>query len=528
MNRSKMTARVVAIGMAVAWPVLVSADFRESAGWNDLIDRIGAENVPDGENVVVAQVEAQSGTSYAPDVNDAEMLAHTFVDEGPGFTGQSGHAMNVAKRFYGATVSMTPLVDPVHLYEAGGWCLDDFLRANYSSGTAPLSMPGGVKVLNHSWIGSFGNVNNDQIVLRRMDYVVHRDDAIIAVGVNNGGTSDNQALLCFGFNNISVGVRSGDHAHSDTPANYEAAGRMKPEICSDATATSWATPVVSSAAAMLVDQVRSDPDLNLDGQLPAVVKAVLLAAADHQDSDADDGTWSNEPSESGPDRGTTSRPLDMVQGAGQVDVNRSHLIMSGGRITGGVSPATTPEAPPTGWDWAFCLLGNSRTWNFTLEGSVDEVSIVAAWNRTVPIGFGSNWTMGDFDLELVALDADDQPVSLVGSGPEVFGAGNVLSTSAVDNVEHLYIRDLAPGRYQLRLSMVGGGVSSDRAGIAWYFSEQEIVDVPGDIDGNGVVNVDDLLQLLSEYGSCFGGCASDLNEDGTTGVDDLLLLLKYM
>lgn len=219
----------------------------------------------------------------------------------------------------------------------------------------------------------------------------------------------------------------------------------------------------------------------------------------------------------------------MVQGAGQVNVDRGHLVMSGGRVVGGVSEATTPEAPLLGWDWAYCLLGNTRTWNFTLPGSIEEISIVAAWSRQVPIGFGTNWTLGDFDLELVELDVDGNPISIVGSGPEVFESGNVLSASAVDNVEHLYIRNLAPGHYQLRLSLVGGGGASNaQAGIAWYFSEPKVVDVPGDINGDGQVNVDDLLQLLSEYGTCNGGCASDLDGDGDTDVNDLLLLLNYM
>ena len=99
----------------------------------------------------------------------------------------------------------------------------------------------------------------------------------------------------------------------------------------------------------------------------------------------------------------------------------------------------------------------------------------------------------------------------------------------MDNVEHLYIRGLAAGDYQLRLSLVdGGGASNAQAGLAWYFSEPDIVDVPGDINGDGQVNVDDLLQLLSEYGNCNGNCASDLDGDGDSDVNDLLLLLSYL
>ena len=47
---------------------------------------------------------------------------------------------------------------------------------------------------------------------------------------------------------------------------------------------------------------------------------------------------------------------------------------------------------------------------------------------------------------------------------------------------------------------------------------------PGDLDGDGVVDVDDLVALLSSWGPC-ASCPADLNDDGIVGVDDLILLL---
>ncbi|MCH2154196.1 MAG: hypothetical protein MK089_12725, partial [Phycisphaerales bacterium] len=408
-----LSAGLLVAAVSSATPIVCYADFRVDTGYYELISRIGEENIPTGDGVAVAQVEAsEGGTNYAPDINNPEISAHTFIDRSSGSPASSSHATTVARWFYGTTISMAPLADSINLYQATGWVLDDFLRSNYSSSTVPLSMPAGIKVLNNSWIGSFGSVNNDQIVLRRMDYVVKRDQAIIVVGVNNGDGAAHQPLLAYGFNNISVGVRSGNHAYSDISSTYEGTGRMVPLICAPGELSSWSTAIVSSAAVMLVDQVRDDPDLHNDGQKSEVVKAVMLAAADHQDTGADDGSWSNDASDSGVDRGTTTRPLDSVQGAGQVDVDRGHLIMGEGRVVGGVNPATTPDAPLRGWDRAFCLNGNARTWNFTLDGNVEEISIVTTWNRQVPVGFGSTWTLGDFDLELVQLDSDDNAVSL--------------------------------------------------------------------------------------------------------------------
>lgn len=49
--------------------------------------------------------------------------------------------------------------------------------------------------------------------------------------------------------------------------------------------------------------------------------------------------------------------------------------------------------------------------------------------------------------------------------------------------------------------------------------------VPGDLNGDGVVDVSDLLILLSAWGAC-SGCSADLNGDGVVDVSDMLILLS--
>ena len=54
-----------------------------------------------------------------------------------------------------------------------------------------------------------------------------------------------------------------------------------------------------------------------------------------------------------------------------------------------------------------------------------------------------------------------------------------------------------------------------------------IPSIPGDIDGDGVVGVKDLLILLGNWGACpdCNDCLADLDGDCAVGVKDLLILL---
>ena len=47
----------------------------------------------------------------------------------------------------------------------------------------------------------------------------------------------------------------------------------------------------------------------------------------------------------------------------------------------------------------------------------------------------------------------------------------------------------------------------------------------GDLDGDLVVGVPDLLLLLAQWGPCPPNCFGDINGDGSVNVPDLLLLL---
>ncbi len=56
---------------------------------------------------------------------------------------------------------------------------------------------------------------------------------------------------------------------------------------------------------------------------------------------------------------------------------------------------------------------------------------------------------------------------------------------------------------------------------AFEFGDAEVF---GDITGDGLVNIADLLELIAVWGPC-SGCPGDLNGDATVNVSDLLILI---
>ena len=50
------------------------------------------------------------------------------------------------------------------------------------------------------------------------------------------------------------------------------------------------------------------------------------------------------------------------------------------------------------------------------------------------------------------------------------------------------------------------------------------VGIPGDVDGDGYVGVNDLLALIAVWGTC-DNCVEDINHDGTVNVTDLLVVI---
>jgi hypothetical protein len=253
---------------------------------------------------------------------------------------------------------------------------------------------------------------------------------------NNGTSTTLPQLMAQGYNTTSVGVSNG--AHSAGFTTVAGPGRIKPDLVAPATVTSNATPIVSSAALLLRATAATAADLSLATD-PRTLKALLLASA----SKYKYSTWTQ----------TATRPLDLRYGAGELNIYNAHRLLTVGRRA--FSPTTLH--PARGWDRATTTNPTTgRTYKFDVpnDNTASRFAAALAWHRTTTVVAQSlNVSLADLTLRL-------HPVT----GTTV-GTALAESASPVDNVEHLYPPDLAPGRYAL---VVTSPTNNVPYALAWF------------------------------------------------------------
>lgn len=482
----------------------------DDIGYEELVARLGPAT-PTGAGVPVCQVEAntEGGLSfYGPDQTRSEFSGKTFTAMS-GTMNASWHATTVGTSLYGTGTSIAPGITSIFNYEAGNW-INSFLRFNQSS--TPSTPPGGARIMNHSWIGSAGSANDNQI-LRRLDFQVNRDGTLHATGLNNNAGSTLLPLLSCSYNGIAVGRTDGQHSFGVTPIGTDGPGRMKPDIVAPGAATSWATPVVGAAAALL-EQAGAEPPLasNPNARDPTVLKAALMAGAVH------DAAWSNAPFASGDARGEAARPLDPVFGAGIVNIDRAHRILTGGEQEGTVEVPAQSTIRPAGWDLAQVAPGANVHWRLRLYEATPELSVIATWRRLPSTSFTIAPAVPAMRLQLFRVEGATL-VPLTGEqGAAYYASGNVASTSVPDNVQHIYVRGLVAGEYVIQVSRAGSTGAAAPTGVAWFRRA-----AAADANWDGQVDGLDLAIVLSAWGTAVD--VADLNHDGHVDGLDLAVIL---
>ncbi len=491
-----------------------NADWIEDIDFNKLVAIVGS-SLPNGSGVPISLVEAikitkdGGGTvltrSYKPDpslaqflaLSDPNMESVTFIDGsnndcGGASTpciGFSTHAGGQAQNFFGNTKSISPAANLVTLYEANDY-LESVLRA--PNGAPPISQ--NFRVQNFSWVGDYDDtpstprtpteLANNISALRRFDFLIERDNVTAVVGLNNGATKPVPPLLAQSYNAIALGVSDADHSTGFTDLPGYGLGRSKPDLVMPQTTTSTATSSTSSVAAFLHSVVAGT-----DAAKSETMKAILMAGATKNEFPA----WSR----------TTTQPLDVTYGAGEVNVYNSYVITQGGRFAGD-SSVPTPVASH-GWDYQTITGGSELKYLFSIpEGSTaTELSILLDWNIDIPTGFNSQ-TLADFSLDL----------------KDSLGQSIQASNSPLDNVEHLYLTNLGPGEYTLSVS---SNMTHD-FGLAWRTST--LFDIASaDFDEDGDVDGRDFLAWQRGYGKLLGAthAEGDADGDGDVDSDDIMI-----
>jgi hypothetical protein len=516
-HESPQSAAPIVLGAAALLTCvsLAHADVFSDIKYTDLVARMGA-NVPTGVNIKIGQVEAPENAAgaYAPDTTLPEFAGTTFTLLSGSTAGPSWHGTEVGKSLYGNTLSIAPGVNSVSVWNVNAWLTGGNLGVG--TGAQPAATPAGIRVHNHSWIGSFGQIPFDNEALRRLDFVANRDNVLFTVGVNNGAGSAPQPLVAYAYNALAVGLADGNHATALTPAGIDGPNRRKPEIVAPGPFTSFSTPVVGAAAALLFDAALTDPNIsaNANANKVVTVKASLLAGTTHRPG------WSNGAPTSGASRGITATPLDAVSGADLLNIDRAHRIFTGGERNGSSTPQLSTFTAPAGWDYnASVASGASNYYTFRVHSPIDEFSATATWFRQVGSTFTSA-TIQNFNLRLWRVNGSSLASISGEAGVGVFASGNVESVSLVDNIEHLYVRNLAAGDYVLELKRVTGTQVAMPVAVAWYMPQTS---PSPDLDGNGSVGASDLAILLNQWGTV--GTA-DLNGDGIVNAADMSVLLS--
>jgi len=397
--------------------------------------------LPTGHDVPLTQVETNWSHAddppaiknsptirYMPDGSLRDFQGKHIVDRSllsnpPGSS--SGHATNMGLNLYGDT-GLAPGVSRIDCYFSNPWMFRAGLRTGHD-GEPPLIERN--RIQNHSWIGSVQVPNGEELrnydpeILARCDLQLARDNVLAAVGITH---APDQPLLGRAMNVLSVGRSLG--------------GALRPDIVAPAPSPSVATAWVSAAAALLIEatqQWKDSPETLAAAQRIEVLRAAILAGATKLEDEFSGGerVW----------RRTATEPLSPLFGAGELQIDHSHRILTSGPAT----PGATTVVPATGWDLHQLSPGERRRYYFDVERDDDDqdLSIVATWNRQIdPISLAS--TLANVDLKL--YDADRNFVLLKTFGEGVDDRG--ISAATDDNIEHLFIADVPPGRYALEMT----------------------------------------------------------------------------
>ncbi len=532
-----LISRSIITLLLLAYGTHANADYKDDIGYTRLATELGSA-MPDADIVIITQAEAatsfvdhdnNSSTDdrpvYLADPNNSALSNDTIVDMSNLESGNfSGHATGVGRILYGNN-SIASGSNTIQAYWASKWLASDFL--NYGS-MKPLSSPS--RVANHSWIANFSDLAIASNLLRRIDWVITRDEFVQIVGVkNNTGTNAN--TFSAAYNVLAVGKTDGNHSTgSPTVDSSYPPGRMRTEIVAPFTTTSSATPAVSATAALLIDTGHSDPGLSTDtvekstknrnkdtiynAERSEVIKAALLAGADRLTQNT--STTANISDYRGAVSNQTDNGMDARFGAGQVNTYNSYHIIAGGEQNSSQDGGPGSAAINTsGFDYDPSFGGsnssNTEASYLFSTGTYPEIfSASLVWHIDIDAGKGQIFSGAAtfYDLDLYLYDVTGSQTLLVDS------------TSLINNSENIWTSLSANRNYLLKVIPKTGQSSFDwDYALAW----QLLTDTDGDGIENNIDDDDDNDGLTDTAELTIGTnpLVTDTDNDGFSDFDEV-------
>jgi hypothetical protein len=423
-------------------PTAVLADYRDDIGYKTLEEQ--GRLISRGANISVGQVEAQIDQAYMPDRGASQFSGKHFFP--PGIYNSSGHATMVGGLFYGKD-GIAPDVQNVNVYSSTAFLIgqnsrhtDSILRVGQHGAPRKLN----VSVLNNSWIASFTSDAQNIEAVRRLDWMIERDDVVVVSSVDNGAGSAYPKLLATSYNGIAAGIDFGAGS-SGGPITFDSHGpRAKPDLVVPVSSTSEAAGAVSGAAAL----IRSEGKARQMNISELTTKAILMAGAQRPDD------WQRGAAGTLDDEKV---PLDYRYGAGSLRVDNSFDILDAGKHPAG--------GTATGWDTSLAKKKNHvYPFNVAADNSgsgdddLDTFTAMLTWNRDVKRSQRGTYSSNMADLEMSLLKKNGTRWNRVSR-----------SDSDYDNVESITLNDLAPGAYRL----VVRGDKPEPYSIAWFTSQDD-------------------------------------------------------
>lgn len=417
--------------------VVAALCLRAAPGLTSDLDTVGVtllrqlDPTLNGSTVRVAQPEAPvSANAFEVNPSVAGLPVSTFsyfstsgsATTFPNAVGtESFHANGVGQLYYGPAQGVATNVAHVDNYEAN-YFVSSVIFVN-----AAIS----ARIVNQSFVSA----TSQQTFDTSYDNYAARFNTLFISGAGDSGPVLPPSTS---YDGLGVGAFGGSSAVGPTTDN----GRAKPDLTAPASATSFSTPLVAGSAAVLL-QAASRGDGGSDTNSAAdirTLKALLLNGA------IKPADWTH-PSPS---------PLDTRYGAGVLNLFNSYRQLVGGKhaFIASTSVTTGSAHPPTGatgnvstlsgWDFNSVSSGvptdGVNHYYFNLPNSPNNGAYTATLTLVWLRQNGQN-SINNLDLFLYNVTT---------------GALIQSSLSTVDNVEHIYLNNLPPGRYDVQVLKHGG------------------------------------------------------------------------